>query len=105
MRASRLDTALWLLSVLDRETDDYGTIAKLVTLYRFAIANYANPLAQLLSMRSLQWKLAGPWETNRWKTRRDSDTPLHVPLQTGRQAHALVPRWLQAAVVAPADQR
>jgi len=48
MRASRLDTALWLLSVLDRETDDYGTIAKLVTLYRFAIANYANPLAELL---------------------------------------------------------
>ena len=35
-------------SVLDRETDDYGTIAKLVTLYRFAIANYSNPLAELL---------------------------------------------------------
>ena len=35
-------------SVLDRDTDEYGTISKLVILYRFAIAHYANPLAELL---------------------------------------------------------
>ncbi|PEG56747.1 hypothetical protein [Mycolicibacterium boenickei] len=35
-------------AVLDRDSDDFGTIAKLVTLYRFAIANYSNPLAELL---------------------------------------------------------
>jgi len=35
-------------AVLDRDSDDFGTISKLVTLYRFAIANYSNPLAELL---------------------------------------------------------
>ena len=35
-------------SVVDREADDFGAISKLVTLYRFAIANYSNPLAELL---------------------------------------------------------
>lgn len=31
---------------MEREPDDYG--AKLVALYKFAIANYANPLSELL---------------------------------------------------------
>lgn len=35
-------------SVMEREPDDYGAVAKLVALYKFAIANYANPLSELL---------------------------------------------------------
>ena len=35
-------------SVLERDPDNYEAISKLVTLYKFAIANYANPLSELL---------------------------------------------------------
>ena len=35
-------------SVMEREPDDYGAVAKLVALYKCAIANYANPLSELL---------------------------------------------------------
>ncbi|SHQ46571.1 hypothetical protein [Mycobacteroides abscessus] len=35
-------------AILERDTDDFNTIAQLVNLYRFAIANYSNPLAELL---------------------------------------------------------
>lgn len=33
---------------MEREPDDYGAVQKLVALYKFAIANYANPLSELL---------------------------------------------------------
>lgn len=33
---------------MEREPDDYGAVQKLVTLYKFAITNYANPLSELL---------------------------------------------------------
>lgn len=35
-------------AILERDTDDFNTIAQLANLYRFAIANYSNPLAELL---------------------------------------------------------
>jgi hypothetical protein len=35
-------------SVLDRESDEFGAVSKLAALYRFAIANYSNPLAEVL---------------------------------------------------------
>ena len=35
-------------AVLDRDRDAFGTISRLVTLYRFAITNYSNPFAEFL---------------------------------------------------------
>lgn len=49
-------------SVLDRETDDYGAVSKLVTLYRFA--NYSNPLAELLLDAIVSMEATAPKSTS-----------------------------------------